>query len=105
MRAPLPSFDSYVTNYNATMEKYADAEAKGDTAAMIALQPAIKFNGGGHVNHRYRPLHAVQSQRELIISPNLASFGPIWPRLARGAAANPAGSWRISSTLSSARLT
>jgi Fe-Mn family superoxide dismutase len=43
---------SYVANYNATMEKFADAQAKGDTATMIALQPAINFNGGGHVNHR-----------------------------------------------------
>lgn len=23
----------------------------GDIAAMIALQPALKFNGGGHINH------------------------------------------------------
>jgi Fe-Mn family superoxide dismutase len=42
---------TYVTNFNATMEKYQDAEAAGDVATMIALQPAIKFNGGGHVNH------------------------------------------------------
>eukprot|EP00287_Rhodomonas_sp_CCMP768_P005293 CAMPEP_0196717044 /NCGR_PEP_ID=MMETSP1091-20130531/465_1 /TAXON_ID=302021 /ORGANISM="Rhodomonas sp., Strain CCMP768" /LENGTH=179 /DNA_ID=CAMNT_0042057267 /DNA_START=171 /DNA_END=710 /DNA_ORIENTATION=+ len=42
---------TYVANLNAAMEKYADAEAKKDVAAMIALQGAIKFNGGGHVNH------------------------------------------------------
>ncbi len=41
----------YVTNLNAALEKYRDAEAKGDIAAMIGLQQAIKFNGGGHVNH------------------------------------------------------
>lgn len=41
----------YVTNLNAALEKYADAESKGDLSAMIALQQAIKFNGGGHVNH------------------------------------------------------
>ncbi len=41
----------YVTNLNAALEKYRDAEAKNDIAAMIALQQAIKFNGGGHVNH------------------------------------------------------
>ena len=23
----------------------------GDIGAMIALQPALKFNGGGHINH------------------------------------------------------
>lgn len=38
---------AYVTNFNAAMEQYAEAEAKGDVAKMIQLQPAIKFNGGG----------------------------------------------------------
>ncbi|GBG29704.1 Superoxide dismutase Mn, mitochondrial [Hondaea fermentalgiana] len=42
---------AYVTNLNATLEKYAEAEEKGDMATMIALQTPLKFNGGGHVNH------------------------------------------------------
>ena len=42
---------AYVTNLNAALEKYAAAEAKKDMEQMIALQSAIKFNGGGHVNH------------------------------------------------------
>lgn len=42
---------AYVTNLNAALEKYAAAEDKEDVAAMIALEPAIRFNGGGHVNH------------------------------------------------------
>mmetsp|Transcript_1449 Transcript_1449/g.2067 ORF Transcript_1449/g.2067 Transcript_1449/m.2067 type:complete len:225 (-) Transcript_1449:213-887(-) len=42
---------AYVTNFNVAMEKYKEAEIKGDLATMIALQGAIKFNGGGHVNH------------------------------------------------------
>ena len=41
----------YVTNLNAALEKYYEAESKGDMAAMIGLQQAIRFNGGGHVNH------------------------------------------------------
>lgn len=41
----------YVTNLNAALEKYADAEKKQDIASMIALQQAIRFNGGGHINH------------------------------------------------------
>lgn len=41
----------YVTNLNAALEKYYDAESKGDIASMIGLQQAIRFNGGGHVNH------------------------------------------------------
>jgi len=43
--------NAYVTNLNAALEKYADAEAKNDLKAMISLQSAIKFNGGGHINH------------------------------------------------------
>ncbi len=42
---------AYVTNYNAAMEKHLEAESKGDVAAMIALQPALRFNGGGDINH------------------------------------------------------
>ena len=42
---------AYVTNLNVGAEKYAAAEARNDVAAMLSLQPALKFNGGGHVNH------------------------------------------------------
>lgn len=42
---------TYINNLNQALEKYSDAEAKTDLGAMIALQNAIKFNGGGHVNH------------------------------------------------------
>jgi Fe-Mn family superoxide dismutase len=42
---------AYVTNLNAALEKYHDAETKNDVSQMIALQAAIKFNGGGHINH------------------------------------------------------
>lgn len=42
---------AYITNLNAALEKYETAEKNGDVATMIALQPAIKFNGGGYVNH------------------------------------------------------
>ena len=43
--------NAYVTNLNAALEKYEEASHRGDVAAMIALQQAIRFNGGGHVNH------------------------------------------------------
>ncbi|MBX9923895.1 MAG: superoxide dismutase [Rhabdochlamydiaceae bacterium] len=43
--------NAYVTNLNVALEKYYDAESKGDIASMIGLQQAIRFNGGGHVNH------------------------------------------------------
>ena len=47
----LKHHQAYVTNVNKALEQYADAEAKQELAKMISLQPAIKFNGGGHVNH------------------------------------------------------
>ena len=43
--------NAYVTNLNASLEKYEQAEKNGDISAMIALQSAINFNGGGHINH------------------------------------------------------
>jgi len=42
---------AYVNNLNIALEQYAAAEEKGDVAAMIHLQPALRFNGGGHINH------------------------------------------------------
>lgn len=42
---------TYVTNLNGAMEKYKEAEREQNIAAMISLQQAIKFNGGGHINH------------------------------------------------------
>lgn len=42
---------AYVTNLNKAMEQYAEAEAKSDLPALVALQQAIRFNGGGHINH------------------------------------------------------
>lgn len=43
--------NAYVTNLNTALQKYAEAEGKEDVAAMISLQQAIRFNGGGHINH------------------------------------------------------
>lgn len=42
---------TYVTNLNKAMEQLAEAEQKNDLPAQIALQSAIKFNGGGDINH------------------------------------------------------
>jgi len=42
---------TYVNNYNVAEEKLAEAVSKGDVSSVIGLQGALKFNGGGHVNH------------------------------------------------------
>lgn len=41
----------YVNNLNKALEQYAEAEQKNDLGQMIALQKAIRFNGGGNINH------------------------------------------------------
>ena len=36
---------------NTAEEQYAEALAAKDVKKQISLQPALKFNGGGHINH------------------------------------------------------
>ncbi|KAK5005662.1 Superoxide dismutase [Mn], mitochondrial [Cryomyces antarcticus] len=43
--------NTYVTSYNAAMEKMAAAQSSEDIQSQIALQPLINFHGGGHINH------------------------------------------------------
>ncbi|KAF4375596.1 hypothetical protein G4B88_015131 [Cannabis sativa] len=42
---------TYITNYNKALEQLDQAMAKGDASTVVKLQSAIKFNGGGHINH------------------------------------------------------
>lgn len=42
---------AYVTNLNNALKSYSTATSSNDIAGQIALQSAIKFNGGGHINH------------------------------------------------------
>jgi superoxide dismutase len=43
--------NTYVTNLNATLEKLDAASSSNNVSALIGLQGALKFNGGGHLNH------------------------------------------------------
>lgn len=42
---------TYITNLIAAEDKLKAALDKKDTKAIIALGPALRFNGGGHINH------------------------------------------------------
>ncbi|KAL7413537.1 Manganese/iron superoxide dismutase [Mrakia frigida] len=42
---------TYVTGLNAAEESFSSAFSKGDVKEQIKLQAALKFNGGGHINH------------------------------------------------------
>lgn len=43
--------NAYVTNFNAAKDQLDEAVAKSDKTKIISLAGAIKFNGGGHINH------------------------------------------------------
>lgn len=43
--------NAYVTNYNAAKVQLEEAVEKNDTNKVIGLGNALKFNGGGHLNH------------------------------------------------------
>ncbi len=42
---------AYVNNYNAALDKLHTAGKKADYETIVSLQSALKFNGGGHINH------------------------------------------------------
>lgn len=42
---------AYVTNLNKALDQYTEANKAEDLAAIETLLAAIKFNGGGHINH------------------------------------------------------
>jgi Fe-Mn family superoxide dismutase len=42
---------TYVNNLNKALEQYAAAQEKQDLTTMASLLSAIKFNGGGNINH------------------------------------------------------
>lgn len=42
---------AYVNNYNLAKEQLDEAVAKQETSKIIGLQGALRFNGGGHINH------------------------------------------------------
>jgi len=43
--------NAYVTNLNVALEKLDAAVSAGEVATIIGLEAALKFNGGGHINH------------------------------------------------------
>ena len=44
---------TYINNLNALNEQAAEALEKGDSQKHVDLSQAIKFNGGGHLNHEF----------------------------------------------------
>lgn len=44
---------TYVNNLNGLYEKADAAMNSGDTQGFVDISQAIKFNGGGHLNHEF----------------------------------------------------
>lgn len=42
---------TYITNLNAALESQQEAIQTSDIPTQVSLQPGIKFNAGGHINH------------------------------------------------------
>ncbi|KAJ1853275.1 Superoxide dismutase [Mn], mitochondrial [Coemansia sp. RSA 1822] len=42
---------TYVAGLNAAEEKLKAAQSSNDVQAQVAIQPLLRFHGGGHVNH------------------------------------------------------
>ncbi|KAG6548468.1 hypothetical protein Mapa_009956 [Marchantia paleacea] len=42
---------AYITGFNQALEKLDAAHSNRDPQTIVQLQAALKFNGGGHVNH------------------------------------------------------
>lgn len=42
---------AYITNYLAAKKQLDEAQAKNDINKIISLASALRFNGGGHINH------------------------------------------------------
>jgi Fe-Mn family superoxide dismutase len=43
--------NTYITNLNTSLAKLDASMITGDISGIVILQNAIKFNGGGHINH------------------------------------------------------
>jgi len=43
--------NTYVTNFNGAIEQLYEAQSKNDATKVAKLHGALKFNGGGHINH------------------------------------------------------
>ncbi|KAG7460807.1 hypothetical protein MATL_G00202800 [Megalops atlanticus] len=91
---------TYVNNLNITEEKYEEALAKGDVTAQVALQPALRFNGGGHINHtifwtNLSPNGGGEPQGELMeaIKRDFGSFGKMKEKMSAVTVAVQGSGW------------
>ncbi|KAK8034497.1 hypothetical protein PG993_009492 [Apiospora rasikravindrae] len=83
---------AYVTNLNKALEASAAAQAEGRLHDSAAQLSAIRFNGGGHINHslfweNLAPASSPDVQPEAAAPRLLAAIGAIWGSLEKFQAA------------------
>lgn len=91
----------YVNNLNAAIEKLSEAEKKEDLNAIVTLQSAIAFNGGGNINHSlyWENLSPMKDKKEISkelltqIEKDFSSFENMKKILTQQSIAIPGSGW------------
>jgi len=93
---------TYINNLNVAEDKLAEASAKNDVSAIIGLQGALKFNGGGHINHsifwqnlcsKGEAMGAPEGELAKAIDRDFGSFDAMKEKLSASTAAVQGSGW------------
>nr|QMS47490.1 manganese superoxide dismutase [Geloina erosa] len=92
--------NTYVNNLNTTEEALAEAMQQNDVGRIISLQPSLKFNGGGHINHAIfwkilSPKGGGEPKGDLmnLIKDNFGSFDEMKSELTKATVAIQGSGW------------
>merc|ERR1712087_835346 len=74
--------NTYVTNLNIALQELDSAVHNNEITQIISLQDAIKFNGGGHLNHilfwdNLTPVSKSMKENGVLYSNIINSYGSV----------------------------
>jgi len=91
---------TYVNNLNMLEDKLGEAKEKNNITQIIALEPGLRFNGGGHINHtifwqNLSPKGGGEPSGELLeaIKRDFGSFSNLKTRLTDASVAIQGSGW------------